>query len=815
MKKKQVLALAMASAMVFSLATGQVAFAAQDGESVVSEITQDADNGTEETEDQAPEDSAKDQDETDTEEVADNQDTEDLSDQKETEEVRQEVATQSEDVDAQADEPVVDSSARTVTYNSPVNITLDANSTTHQGLIYAIGDDNKASSSRNYKYIYNAPVTVTFDGVTANIGTLIETNYGSGFNTWQFNNTVTINIKNSSFKNFATEGMITTVSSLIGDESAMSVQMNGKLTYNISNSTINLIAGGMLKNGSFPGNGFPPVKINSNCQIDGGLDVNISGNSKIDAVIADHLFSSNDTKESANQTFTMSTATINVDGSTVGGVMASRAQADKASDRQGDLVLTGDLNVNLKNGAKLTSALIGNKCNFGANDAYLCGEVTGKTTLTTDSAQTMAQLRNVDELNLGGAVAVVPASADTGARMTVKDTGMKLNLTNPDQWNTGDTVLSYKYTDGIYPKVDENKVSSNWSDASVSLVYGDDTAAATQEWTLKKSTADISIREKDGSTDYGTITVKKNDKISWDQIPETVKKPGYEIGGWEKEDGSTWDLDNDVVTENMALHPVWKLKHPEATLNTEGNVTEVHVGQGLKLTAAATHDGPESITYNFVWYKDGKEIQKVEKADEVSTQAADGTSSIIVREAGEYSVKVTATDGKQTSDEVACGPIAITVSDHSFDGDWEKNDTDHWHVCTVEGCEVKGDEAAHTFGTWTVTKKATATEAGSKEAVCDVCGYKKTEVIPATGDSKDPSKDDPNKDPSKPGNNSGNQNNGNANNGNKNNGSGTKVQTKKAVRTGDTTGLGLAVAGMAVAAGAGVSVVAVKKRKEK
>lgn len=88
MKKKQVLALAMASAMVFSLATGQVAFAAQDGESVVSEITQDADNGTEETEDQAPEDSAKDQDETDTEEVADNQDTEDLSDQKETEEVR-------------------------------------------------------------------------------------------------------------------------------------------------------------------------------------------------------------------------------------------------------------------------------------------------------------------------------------------------------------------------------------------------------------------------------------------------------------------------------------------------------------------------------------------------------------------------------------------------------------------------------------------------------------------------------------------------------------------------------------------------------
>ena len=807
MKKKQVAALVMASVMTLGMTMGQVAFA-QGSESTVVETSQDVDNATEKEQKETSEDT---QESKETEEKTETKgkDTKDESAaQSDKKDAESNVAVQSDGVSTQAEDPVVDTSARTVTYNNPIEITLDANTSQSQGFIYAIGDDNKASSNRNYTYIYNAPVHITFDGVTADIGTLMETNKGSGFNTWRFNAPVTVDIKNSTFKNFATQGMFGSISALFGDENAPTVQMNDKLTYNISNSTINLLAGGMLKNGSFPGNGWPPVKINSNCQIDGGLDVNISGNSKIDAVIAGHLFSSQDTKESANQTFTMSSATINVDGSTVGGVMVSRAQADKASDRQGDLVLTGDLNVNLKNGAKLTSALIGNKCNFGANDVYLCGEVTGKTTLTTDSAQTMAQLRNVDELNLGGAVAVVPASADTGARMTVKDTGMKLNLTNPDQWNTGDTVLSYKYTDGIYPKVDENKVSSNWSDASVSLVYGDDTAAATQKWTLKKSTADISIKEKDGSADYGTITVKKNDKISWDQIPETVKKPGYEISGWEKEDGSTWDLDNDVVTENMALHPVWKLKHPEATLNTEGNVTEVHVGQGLKLTAAATHDGPENITYNFVWYKDGKEIKDVAAANEAAVQAADGTSSIIVREAGEYSVKVTATDGKQTSDEVACGPIAITVSDHNFDKVWEKNETDHWHVCTVNGCGVKEGEAAHTFGEWTVTKAATATEAGSKEAVCTVCGYKKTEVIPATGESKDPTKDDQNKDQNKPGDNSGNQNNGNQNSGNQ-----TTVQVKKTVKTGDTNGIGLALAGMVMAAGAGVSAGVIRKRR--
>ena len=842
MKKKQVLALAMASAMVFSLTAGQVAFAAQEGENIGSvgiEVTQDADDGAEEknqeSEDQNTEDPAQDQAKDPEEADADGALTEkqetgdstvDSPEKKVTDADNQEMETQNQPAeaaeeavgteeieavaDAQSEDPVVDSSARTVTYNQPVEITLDANSTVSQGMIYAIGNDDKAPSDRNYTYIYNAPVHVTFDGVTATIGTLIETNYGSGFNTWQFNDTVTIDINNCNFTNFATQGMFLSVSSIFNGIMAPTVQMKGKLTYNITNSTINAIVGGMLKNGSFPGTGFPPVKINSNCQIEAGLDMNISGNSNISAVIAGHMFTSNDTKESTNQTFTMSTANINVDNSTVGGVMVSRAQADKAADRQGDLVLTGDLNVNLKNGAKLTSALIGNTCKFGANDVYLCGEVTGKTTFTADSAQTMAQLRNVDELNLGGAVEVIPATAGTGARMTVKDTGMKLNLTNPDQWKTGDTVLSYKYTDGTYPKVDENKVSSSWSDTSMSLVYGDDTAASTQAWTFKRDTLDVSIKEKDGSADYGMITVNKNDKISWTQIPEAVKKTGYEISGWVKEDGSSWDLDNDAVTESMTVHPVWKLKNPEVTLSTEGNVTEIHAGQTLTLTARATHDGPENIVFSYVWYKDGKEIID-SKESEVAAQAAEGSYSVVVTEAGEYSVKVVATDGNQNSDEVDCGPIAIRVSDHKFDGAWEKNETAHWHVCTVNGCNVRADEAGHTFGEWTVVKAATATVTGSKEAVCAVCGYKKTEVIPALGASKDDTnKDqtqdtgkDPGKDPSKPGDNSGNQSSG----------SGTQVQETKAVKTGDTSGLGIALACMGLAVGAGASVVVTKKRK--
>ena len=46
--------------------------------------------------------------------------------------------------------------------------------------------------------------------------------------------------------------------------------------------------------------------------------------------------------------------------------------------------------------------------------------------------------------------------------------------------------------------------------------------------------------------------------------------------------------------------------------------------------------------------------------------------------------------------------------------------------------------AEHTFGDWTVTKEATATEAGTKERICSVCGHKETAEIPAIGIPENP-----------------------------------------------------------------------------
>lgn len=60
--------------------------------------------------------------------------------------------------------------------------------------------------------------------------------------------------------------------------------------------------------------------------------------------------------------------------------------------------------------------------------------------------------------------------------------------------------------------------------------------------------------------------------------------------------------------------------------------------------------------------------------------------------------------------------------------EWLSDDSAHWHQCA---CGDKIDEAKHDFE-WVVVKAPTATEKGSKQQKCKVCGHKLAEVeIPA------------------------------------------------------------------------------------
>ena len=100
--------------------------------------------------------------------------------------------------------------------------------------------------------------------------------------------------------------------------------------------------------------------------------------------------------------------------------------------------------------------------------------------------------------------------------------------------------------------------------------------------------------------------------------------------------------------------------------------------------------------------------------------------------------------GKRYSDELGTREltdeeIIIEASGHSYSTEWKSDADGHWHECT---CGKRSDEGTHTFGDWTIIKEATATEDGSRERECSVCGYVQTETIRGTGGAlEDP--DDP------------------------------------------------------------------------
>ena len=69
----------------------------------------------------------------------------------------------------------------------------------------------------------------------------------------------------------------------------------------------------------------------------------------------------------------------------------------------------------------------------------------------------------------------------------------------------------------------------------------------------------------------------------------------------------------------------------------------------------------------------------------------------------------------------------LPVHKHSHNNKWEKDDAQHWRLCS---CGEKFDIADHSFDNWTITKEPTTTETGSRERTCSICKYTQEETIP-------------------------------------------------------------------------------------
>ena len=75
---------------------------------------------------------------------------------------------------------------------------------------------------------------------------------------------------------------------------------------------------------------------------------------------------------------------------------------------------------------------------------------------------------------------------------------------------------------------------------------------------------------------------------------------------------------------------------------------------------------------------------------------------------------------------------------HTYGTEWTKDESGHWHDSTCDATApthdvMKKDFAAHTFDEGVETKPADYGVVGEKKFTCTVCGFSKTEEIPALG----------------------------------------------------------------------------------
>lgn len=71
----------------------------------------------------------------------------------------------------------------------------------------------------------------------------------------------------------------------------------------------------------------------------------------------------------------------------------------------------------------------------------------------------------------------------------------------------------------------------------------------------------------------------------------------------------------------------------------------------------------------------------------------------------------------------ACG------HEHTYQTEWSKNTTHHWHACEGEDCAEVSDKAEHTWDDGAITTEATKDTQGVKTFTCTTCSQTKTERV--------------------------------------------------------------------------------------
>ena len=204
------------------------------------------------------------------------------------------------------------------------------------------------------------------------------------------------------------------------------------------------------------------------------------------------------------------------------------------------------------------------------------------------------------------------------------------------------------------------------------------------------------------------------------------------------------------------------IEKAEQNISFEKNDVRVHANETTVTNPIKHTKGDGSVTY------------ESDKENVATVDATTGKVTIV----GAGTATITATAAETGDYKEASASYDLTVTQHEFSDQWLFDENNHWHKCTVDGCDAKSGFAAHEFQ-WVVDKEATTTEKGSKHEECKVCSYEKEAVeIPVIEN----------------GTTGGDQNSGNA-------GNSTKADTANGSKTGDAMPIGMLAVLMLAAAG--------------
>lgn len=340
----------------------------------------------------------------------------------------------------------------------------------------------------------------------------------------------------------------------------------------------------------------------------------------------------------------------------------------------------------------------------------------------------------------------------------MRDGGYALRLTQPEGANS-----NYKITfkDGTFT-IDKRELSVTW-DTTTEFTYdgekhcpqaklhnvieGDDVSAYVDGAKVKAGTYTAKITELTGD-DAGNyklpaegLTCEFSIKKAPQGAPkvqataETVSgKSDGKITGvdakmeWRAKDSGEYQGVPDGVTEITGRAVgTYEVRYRADSDHDASSAAEVTVNAGGKLivTLPAKQVGytitasPDELD----WHGSTTFTVSIESGyfTDNDSYAAKVNNAVVAPDArGEFTVQNAESD------------LVVTVEGvrkhEAVNDEWLSDDSTHWHKCA---CGDKIDEAKHDFE-WVVVKAPTATEKGSKQQECKVCGHKLAEVeIPA------------------------------------------------------------------------------------